>query len=362
MKVQTKDLKQAIKKLKEIAQKNKNFPILENYLVTAQDNKLTVTATNLDIYGNYEIAAENTDNFSFLIPAKQFNLILRFKKSVTDILVADKEVVIKNSLNYTFKVRDDYQYYPAFPKIDKVITEYYLTEKQVKRLLDMHKFASKDKMRENLQGLHFQNDNGSLKAIVTDGHRIVTEKLIQTQKEIYFPCNKELVKALKHCDESTFQFVTIDKQGNTMLKVTCGNATYFIKSNNGNYPAWERVIPGDDGFVNIETDKKQFENMLSEIVELHKQEDNTAYKVSFDFNLNHAKIFSYLPESEIEIHKDFTVKADKTIQANYNAKFLLEMVKDVDTEKLTIGINESGRFEMKIYDGKDNIRMIMPIK
>ena len=361
MKVQTKDLKQAIKKLKEIAQKNKNFPILENYLVTAQGNKLTVSATNLNIYGSYEITAESADNFAFLIPAKQFNLVSKFKEKVTDILVTDKEAVIKNSLNYTFKIRDDYQNYAAFPKTEKVIAEYSLTEKQVKRLLDMHKFTSKDKMRENLQGLHFQNDSGYLKAIVTDGHRIVTEKLIQTEKNVYFPCNRELVKALKHCNNAVFQFVKIDQQ-NEMLKIISGNVTYFVKRNDGYYPDWERVIPDDDGFVKIETDRKEFESLLSEIVELHKQEDITAYKISFDFNVNQAKVFSYLSESEIEIHKEFPVKAEKPIQANYNARLLLEMVKDVETEKLLFGINESGRLEMKIYDDKDNIRMTMPIK
>ena len=179
------DLQQALNYCQGVIEKRNTLPILSNILLDAQDSKLTITATDLDMIfihqiNNIEVVDEGktttTSSIMYDIvrkfsPGKKINL------NLTDIsklhLESEKSVFNLNCISPS-----------EFPVSDENFNEnqFSIKSKQLLKLLNKCKFSvSNDDTRHYLSGIYFHQteveDKNYLTAVATDSHRMSISKI-----------------------------------------------------------------------------------------------------------------------------------------------------------------------------------------
>jgi DNA polymerase III subunit beta len=148
---------------------------IENFLFQINENLLTVTATDLELFLQSSITVDATEDFEGLIPAKLFFDIVR---SLPDAQLsfettAGSKLKLKTSsgtyhVGYTENVD-----FPAVPSINYT-KQFNLSGKSLKRALEQSTFAiGKEPLKAAMTGLLFDFTDEGLKFVATDGHKLV---------------------------------------------------------------------------------------------------------------------------------------------------------------------------------------------
>lgn len=117
-------LKKTLEQVKNIIPGRSLTPELENILIEATNNRLYISATNMETAIRTYIDAEVSEPWSTCIPGR---LLYEFVKNIPDgrivlLLVDDKLQLITDGIVTTFNALDE-QYYPIIPKIDVTVDD-----------------------------------------------------------------------------------------------------------------------------------------------------------------------------------------------------------------------------------------------
>ena len=193
--VNQKDLQQALNYCQGVIEKRSTLPILSNVLLAANNSKLTITATDLDLIfihqlDNIEIINEGktTTTASIMYDIiRKFSSDKKINLSLTDIsklqVESEKSIFNLNCISST-----------EFPLTDENFNqnEFNIKSKQLLKLLTKCKFSvSNDETRHYLSGIYFHQteveDKNYLTAVATDSHRMSISKVRLDQKIEFEP-------------------------------------------------------------------------------------------------------------------------------------------------------------------------------
>ena len=178
--VNSTELAKALSHIHGIVEVRHTLPILSNIIILAEENRLSFSSTNLDIFCSDSISAQINKNGTTSVSASTFYEIVKRLPSGSDIQITlseeDSTLIIKcgrSKFNLTTMSPED------FPKIssDDLSTKFVLSATELKRMIDKTKFAiSNEETRYYLNGIFFhrtQKDSiDILRAVATDGHRL----------------------------------------------------------------------------------------------------------------------------------------------------------------------------------------------
>ena len=191
--VNQQDLQQALNYCQGVIEKRGTLPILSNILLNANNSKLFLTATDLDIIfihqiNNIEVFEEGktttTSSIMYDIvrkisSGKKINLTLNDKNKLH--LESDKSTFNLNCISHS-----------EFPVTDENFNqnEFSIKSKQFLKLLNKCKFSiSNDETRHYLSGIYLHqtevDEKKYLTAVATDSHRMSISK-IRLEKQIDF--------------------------------------------------------------------------------------------------------------------------------------------------------------------------------
>src|SRR5450759_3375027 len=148
-----------------VVERRQTMPILANVLLSAHDNRLSVTGTDLEVE---LVAAANIDvqqNGAITVPGRKLLDIFR--------ALPEKTHVTLSSLAAA-----------EFPVVDEINAQQTLTVTQgeFRRLIDKTHFAmAQQDVRYYLNGMLLETEGTALRAIATDGHRLA---LAEAQLEL----------------------------------------------------------------------------------------------------------------------------------------------------------------------------------
>ena len=187
------DLQQALNFCQGVIEKRSTLPILSNILLDANDSKLTITATDLDLIfihqiNNIEVLEEGktttTSSIMYDIirkfsSGKKINLTLNDNNKLH--LESEKSIFNLNCISHS-----------EFPLTDENFNDYEfsINSKSLLKLLNKCKFSvSNDETRHYLSGIYFHqtkvDDKNYLTSVATDSHRMSISK-IRLDQEINF--------------------------------------------------------------------------------------------------------------------------------------------------------------------------------
>ena len=346
-----------------VVERRQTLPILGNVLLKAYDNKLTMTATDLEIEMVTNVELSHTAIGETTIPARKFVDICKALPSEASIVVkVENEKAILKSGKSRFVLGT----LPAneFPNIDSFEStlEFEISQHQLKFLIDQTHFAmAQQDVRYYLNGLLFEFSEKLIRAVATDGHRLalcdVTVEVGSTEiQQIIVPRKAvmELSRLLEHSEEP----VKI-QLGNNHLRLSTGSLIFITKLIDGRFPDYQRVVPqGGDKIVLV--DREVMRQALSRASIL----SNEKYRsVRFTLSTGTIQVVANNPEQEVA-EEEIPVEYDgPSLEVGFNASYILDALSAISTDQVQLELTDQNSCCLLRSPASDECRyVVMPMR
>jgi DNA polymerase-3 subunit beta len=342
------------------------LPILLNLLIETRDGKLRISATDLEIGIETNIAATIVEEGSITVPARTFTELIGS--------LSDTTVTLQTSENtldvISKKSKSVFQTVPAtdFPKLydGKGEGVARLNDKELRSNLSSVVFsASADTTRPALSGVLVRPEEGGFLLVATNGFRLSLQHYkaskiaanANSQKSFIVPARvfKELLSIKEEVREVEMYVAEASnqvcfKQGETLL---------IGRLIEAEFPNFEKIIPTDFS-LSVIFDR---EEMLDAVKICSIFARDSANIVKFHLEKDHITVSSQSPsvgENTVDVDAHLTGEENEIA---FNAKYLLDLLNNLTEDSLTfemIGPLNPGVFRIK---GDDSfLHLIMPIR
>lgn len=335
------DLSDAVLKVsKAIASKTTN-PILEGIKLVAEENELTLSATDLELSIEKKIRAEVKEEGETVVPGRFF---CEFVKKLTNEKI---ELCLNEKNGLKIKYIDSEGFiqcylpdeYPSFNTVD---TSSYFGIKKVdfKNLINKSIFSvAVDDSRPILKGCLLEIGKDVIKSITSDGYRLslVRETLTfsNTETSCIVP-DKSLREISKLLDDSD-DVVNVYVQKNFIM-VDLGDTKIISRLLEGEFLNYNQILSSASPETVITVNKVQFEDSLERASLLSKIGQNNLVK----FDIKDGTLF-LTSNSEIGNIKEKIniVLEGKDLVIAFNARYFLEAFRANPNEFVKISFTSS---------------------
>ena len=353
-------LNQALASVSRVANSRNTLPILANVLIKTIDNRLSLSATNLDIAIVHYIGAKINEAGAITVPARLMqDFVNSLPSGVIELELTDTKLKVKTDQYDSVIngiVADDF---PVMPTINES-SSWTIPAQELKKGLQQVVFAaSNDETRQVLTGIYIHNNNGKLFIAATDSYRLA-EKEIGNSKDkvsILVPATamQDLLRILGDFEGE----VTVNHDGQQVL-FRVGDIELTARLVEGQYPDYQKLIPSD--FTSSITLKRSDIVNVTKVSSLFARESAGSVTIELDdktSTLNIRSVASQIGEN--------TAKAEGKVNGSgsitLNSRYLLDALQVLSGEEVFFGFN--GKLEPTILkDPKDNSyrHIIMPLK
>ncbi len=365
--VNQQDLQQALNHCQGVIEKRSTLAILSNVLLDANNSKLTITATDLDLIfvhqiNNVEIIEEGKTTTSSSImydivrkfsSGKKINLALSDKNKLQ--LESEKSVFNLNCISAS-----------EFPLTDEIFNEneFVIKSKHLLKLLNKCKFSvSNDETRHYLSGIYFHqtevDQKNYLTAVATDSHRMSISKVRLENKIDFEPVilPKKTIFQLCSLLDNYDGDVKISNI-KSKIKFELSHSILISKLIDGKFPNYVQVIPKNNQ-KKLEIDLKLFQGSVDRVasVSLDKK-DGVKFSLSKE-----ALNLSVNNTNSGDGNETLSVKFDYDLEISFNSRYLIDIASQLEGEKIEIYFNDTGSPALiKDPSDFDSIYVVMPMK
>jgi DNA polymerase-3 subunit beta len=329
-------LLRALGHVQSVVERRNTIPILSNVLIRADDGKLALSATDMDIEMVASITSQNARKGATTVPAHTlYDIIRKLREGAQVELEAggDKAAMTLRSGRSTFTLQclppEDY---PLMAGGDLPFN-FVLSAKDLKRLIDRTRFAiSTEETRYYLNGIYLHaaksNDVPMLRAVATDGHRLARMEIPLPEGANGMPGvivpRKTVVELRKLLDEMD-QDVAV-ALSDTKIRFSFGVTVLTSKLIDGTFPDYDRVIPtGNDRILEVEC--KPFAEAVDRVSTI-SSEKSRAVKLALErgsLTLSATSAENGTATEEIEVRY-----AAQPLEIGFNARYLLDIAEQIE--------------------------------
>ena len=319
------------------------LPILSNFLMETDKDKVRISATDLDICISFNLPVEVVEEGSITIPAKRFSDIVR------DLPVEDINIKVNENNSISIKTQRCFFKLSGlskdeFPKLPKILEEerIVISQSVLKTMLNLTAFAvSNDETRHVLNGILFSVNDKQIKMVSTDGRRlaVIDQELSVSSKFkrdviVSLKAIKELLRNLKDTGDTTILF------SENQISFKVNDVTIISRLIEGQFPSYEKVIPAETN-NKIVVDKKRFLDATKRVSNLTSP-NSLAIKISvFKDKLIFSKSTPDVGESKEEIDIDYK---GVDIAIGFNPQYLIDVLRSVEDNVINFELtNEENR-------------------
>jgi len=340
------------------------LPVLSNILIRAEDKKLTLTATNLELATVHSLGAKIYKEDTITVPAK---LLAEFVSNLprgVDVGMAakDNKLTIKAGQYKSMMngiVADDF---PELPKIDekKAVTFRLGVEDFKAAIQEVVVASSNDTTRPALTGVYFNTHKGALYIAATDGYRLAERKFIEKVVSEVFTIvpTTSLQEVLRSITDDVEEIEILFDDAQVRFRL--GEIEITSKIIDGNFPDYRQLIPKKTDVV-VELGKEELVRMTKAAALFARDSGGSVVcetkKTNKRFSIS--AVASELGENtsylETEVSEDGKVVL--------NSRFLMDALNAIGEEVLSFGF--SGKLSPVVIrntKNKDYTHIIMPLK
>lgn len=340
LKVERGVLLNGIQKVQNIITSKVTLPILSHILIEAQQGKVKLTATDLDIGISCVFPVDTQEEGAITIPAKRFSDIIKeLPDDIITITTKKNNSIIIETPSCQFKIlglgREDFPHLPEL-KETQVIK---LDQGVLKRMFSLTSFAvSYDETRYILNGIFFKINKNILSLVATDGKRLalIKNKMEQEQDkdtQVIIPIKavQELNRNLQEEGELSVMF------GNNQVLFDLGDVVIISRLVEGEFPDYQQVVPPpSDNKIKI----KREEFLLAiKRAALLTTPDYQAVKLEvFKNRLVVSKSTPDIGESKEEVAVEYSGR--ETV-IGFNPYYLMDVLKNLSDEEIEFELTDS---------------------
>ena len=373
--VNSQQLLKQLQSLSGVLSSNNTMPIINCFHFHLEEGKLTMKTTDLSttLVARMNVETSRMDQpEEVAIPSKMLLDILKTFDDVPltfDVDQSNYSIEIASGQGQYHLAGMDAATYPTMPTAEGTNTVVLGGNALVEAINKTVFATSSDEMHQQMNGIFCEMTPDGITFVATDAHKLVryrrndvhsneSTNFILPKKQIIIV--KNILSARKEDSEVTVEY------NNTNLFITFDNFYIVCRLVDGRYPNYEAAIPKDNPNKLI-IDRQSFLNTLRR-VSIFASEATRQVRLS-------------IGTEKMEISAEdieFSNKANETIPCQYegdpmdigfNAKFLTEMIGNLDSEQVLIELSHPSRagiifpYYTEAPEGKadDILMLVMPV-
>ncbi len=365
------NLANALSLVTNLATKSVNLPILSNILIKAEDQKIEIISTNLELAIISTVRAKVDDQGSFTVPARTLtDFINLLEGEKVDLELVTNELKVSCGRSSTKIKGMPADEYPVIPKANEGQGFVLFADDLKNGLSKVNLAVARNDIRPELSGVLFCfniDDSNDLVMAATDSYRLAEKKIRISQgkesKRAIVPGRtaQEITHVLSSpnelTNEKTVRIILSDNQ----IAVTYNNIQIISRLVEGQYPDYTQIIPKD-----FKTEAKfSLSKIVKEIKAASLFTTVGVNAVSFEINPADNKILISSTSTQTgEYHSelDTETKGDaNTILLNH--RYLLDGINSLSGDVGTIKIiNADSPCVIVGKDDPNYVYIVMPIR
>ncbi|MCP3672008.1 MAG: DNA polymerase III subunit beta [Gammaproteobacteria bacterium] len=346
-----------------VVEKRQTLPILANILINADQDRLKITATDLEVELKTEASVTKSEEVDFTLPARKLIDICRALPDSTEIsldIQGEKAVIIAGRSRFTLGVLPAKDY-PAI-EIEGAIKGIRVQEGVLKNLIDKTQFAmAQQDVRYYLNGLLLEIADGVLRAVATDGHRLAMSEAVEGLEgaedfQIIIP-RKAVLELGRMLNDSDREIAI--EVGSNNVRIIMGDTIFTSKLIDGKFPDYQKVVP-------VGTDKQVIVDRESMRQALHRTSilSNEKYRgIRFNFAKDNLELLAHNPEQE-EAKEELEITYDgEKLVIGFNVGYLIEVLTVISGDNVVLELkDENSSCLIRSQEGDSSRYVVMPMR
>lgn len=340
-------LLKALNKVNSVVPAKTPLPILENILFKLSGNRLSLSATDLEVSMLTEIVVTGDKDGIVAIPAKRLiDTLKALPDTSLSFDVNDQNQITFSTDRGTYKLSGENGLdFPAIASISGG-TSMSIDSKQLARMINHTLFAvSSDELRPAMMGVLFQFHADEFKTVATDGHRLVAFSFkglsIDEPRTIIVP-SKALNILLKNIEGPTIpvrvddKFVSFELESGILV-------SRLIKEN---YPNYEAVIPSENNRTLVISNVE----LKSAVKRVSLFSNSSTHQIRFAMSDQPLKITGEdYDQGRSAVESVPSLFTGDSLEIGFNANYIQDILDHIETDEV--------RFE---FSGPTRASVILP--
>jgi DNA polymerase III subunit beta len=339
-------------------------PILQCLRMTAKDDAVTLSATDLEVGIQYSVAqVEVATAGESVLPADKISAIVREGiDEVVEIEATEASVQVRGADSHFTIYGHDPEQFPRVPGFDGKADFEVKLDKLQEGIEQTVFSAAKESTRYALNGILWEVQGKKLTMVATDGRRLARSIVsLETAIKGDLPTGRIIVpaKTMTLLDRipAVSEGATVSVRfAENQIILACGPAVISSNLVEGNFPKYDDIIPKDH-------DKKAVIStggMLSAVRRAALMVNEETRGVRFSLTNGSLTISSRAPEAgdaQVEMAIDYNGPA---IEIGFNPGFVVDAMKVIEPETFELHLGEPDRPGM-IKSGSHFLYIVMPV-
>jgi DNA polymerase III subunit beta len=323
-----------------VVERRQTMPVLANVLLSARDNRLSITGTDLEV----ELVATTTVSLQqggdITVPGRKLLDIFRALPEKVNVALStegERMTVKAGRSRFTLATL------PAaeFPLVEEINAQQTLTiaQGEFRRLIDKTHFSmAQQDVRYYLNGLLLETEGSALRAVATDGHRLALcemalEGKAKTNQQVIVP-RKGVLELQRILGGNK----TIDLAiGTNHVRAQIDTIRFTSKLIDGRFPEYGRVIPANPA-RRVSADRELLRQSLQRTAIL----SNEKYRgIRLTARPDLLVIQAHNPEQEEAEDQVEVSYQGEEVEIGFNVNYLLDALGAIEGDKVEIGLTDS---------------------
>lgn len=365
LKINRESLLGPLQSVSGIIERRHTLPILSNVLLVRAGNKVEFVATDIEIEisASTELPGSGDEKLTTVGARKLLDILRALPEgSEISLVLQDKRLQVKSG-----KSRFNLQTLPPedFPRLaasEGDATKFSVPQKLLKAQLGLVQYAmAQQDIRYYLNGLLMVVEDGELKLVATDGHRLafasrdIGSKGLPRQ-EVILPRKTiiELSKLLADTDEP----VAIEVSA-SQVRFAFGSVVLVSKLVDGKFPDYSRVIPKDQPKL-LRLNRITLLQALQRAAILTSDKFRGVRWVLSDGSLK--IICSNTEQEEAQEELDVDYRGD-SLDIGFNVGYLLDVLNHLDVSDVLCGLGDANSSALITVPEKADFKyVVMPMR
>ncbi|MGH8149055.1 MAG: DNA polymerase III subunit beta [Steroidobacteraceae bacterium] len=345
-----------------VVERRQTMPILSNVLLTARENRLSITGTDLEVelVASQEASVEQPGTTT--VPGRKLLDIFRAlpeKVSVSLATEGDRVTLRAGRSRFTLSSL------PAadFPVVEEINAQQRLMISQgiLQQLIGKTHFSmAQQDVRYYLNGMLLETEGNALRAVATDGHRLAL-----CEASLGSPAHlaQQVIVPRKGVLELQ-RLITGDGEveltvGTNHVRVNIGDIRLTSKLIDGRFPEYARVLPSNPNKT-ISADREQLRQSFQRTAIL----SNEKYRgVRLSLKPGQLIIQAHNPEQEEAEDQIDVAYEGEELEIGFNVTYLLDALSALESETVEIGLTDSNSSCLIRSPGSSDARyVVMPMR
>jgi DNA polymerase-3 subunit beta len=365
LKIKREALLEPLQAVTGIIERRHTLPILSNVLLSRTDTHIDFVATDIEIEITASMAVEGPGEVKKItVGARKLFDILRALPEGSDValVLQDKRLQIKSGKSrfnlQTLSAED----FPRLVLAEGIGTHFVVPQKMLKSLLGLVQYAmAQQDIRYYLNGLLMVIEDGQLKLVATDGHRLAYasreagDKNLAKQ-EVILPRKTiiELSKLLEDTDDP----VAIELSA-AQAKFSFGKVVLVSKLVDGKFPDYGRVIPQNQP-KKLKLERIALLQALQRAAILTSDKFRGVRWVLGEGSLRISCSNTEQEEAQEELDVPYTGEA---LDIGFNVGYLVDVLNNLDVAEVECGLGDGNSSALFTVPGRTDFKyVVMPMR